>query len=173
MNEYYEHPRVWMDYQHRLQLSTLIFQDFHQIGFFPCRYPYMVSLDLLFLCHPLESLIVDWILISFKVASNQTFLESSGNLVNSAKSLGSGMKCDTSKTDSPKVENALFSSFKTDLKSLCKPLYSLFAESSGTFHSFYVCLIWSRIFNLESLALSSECIWLPSWMFSKVFVLIN
>ena len=45
------------------------------------------------------------ILISFKVASTKAFLTSAGNLVTSEKVLGSGMECDTSEPDSPKIGN--------------------------------------------------------------------
>ena len=47
-------------------------------------------------------------LIYFKFALNQAFLKFSGNLVTSLKLLGSGMKCDTSETDSTKADNELF-----------------------------------------------------------------
>ena len=50
-----------------------------------------------------KGLIVNYILISFKFAFNQVFLESAGCLVTSMKSLGSGIKCDASEPDSPKV----------------------------------------------------------------------
>ena len=55
-------------------------------------------------------------LFHFKIAFNQTFLTSDGNLVNSEKYLGSGIKCDTSETNYTKVRNGLFNSFTTDLK---------------------------------------------------------
>ena len=88
------------------------------------------------------------------------------------KSLGYGMKCDTSEPDSPYICNVLFSSFTTVLNNLCKPLPILFAESSDPFHPLFVCLIQSRIFNLSSLVLSSGCIWFPYQMSSIEFVLI-
>ena len=68
------------------------------------------------------------------------------------------MKCETSGPDSTKVSDALFSLFITALKPLCKSFRILFADSSATFNSFFVCLIWSHIFNLASLALISGCI---------------
>ena len=43
--------------------------------------------------------------IYFNVAFNQAFLKSAGNLVTSEKFLGSGIKCDTSGPDYPKVGN--------------------------------------------------------------------
>ena len=76
------------------------------------------------------------VLISFKVAFNQSFLTSDGNLVTSSKLLGYEMKCDTSDPDSTKLGNALFSSFATSLNNLCKPFPILFSESSAPFHSF-------------------------------------
>ena len=75
-------------------------------------------------------------LISFKVVLNQVFLTPAGNLVTYAEFLGSRIKRDTSDPDSPELVNALFSSFTTSLKKLCKPLPILFYESSATFHSF-------------------------------------
>ena len=74
-------------------------------------------------------------LIYFKVAFNQAFLKYAGNLGTYAKLLGSGLKCDTSETDSPKVVNELFDSFATSLKDLYKSFPVLFSESSDTFHS--------------------------------------
>ena len=78
-----------------------------------------------------------WLLItcfiSYKIAFNQSFLTYAGNLVTSAKFMSSGMKCNISDPDYPKVGNAFFISFKTSLKALSKPLTALFAESSATF----------------------------------------
>ena len=54
-------------------------------------------------------MIVDNILNLLKFAVNQYFLISTGNLVTSAKLLGSGTKRDTSEPDSTKVFNVLFS----------------------------------------------------------------
>ena len=67
------------------------------------------------------------LLISLKVAFNQSYLASAGNIVNSEKFMGSGIKCDTYEPDSPKLVNSLFSLFTTALKSLCKtiPYYLL------------------------------------------------
>ena len=45
---------------------------------------------------------------SFKVAFNQAFLTSAGNLVNSEKFLGSKMKCDTSEPEFTKLGNEFF-----------------------------------------------------------------
>ena len=50
-------------------------------------------------------MIIDQNLIDFKVAFNQAFLESAGNLVNYEKFMGPGMKCDTSDPYYPKVGN--------------------------------------------------------------------
>ena len=60
-------------------------------------------------------------LIYFKVAFNQAFLKYAGNIVTYAKLLGSGIKCDTSDPDSPKVGNAIVSSLTIYLRNLCKP----------------------------------------------------
>ena len=79
-------------------------------------------------------MIIDQNLIDFKVAFNQSFLESSGNLVNYAKFMGPGMKCDTSDPDSPKLGNSFFSLFATALETLCKPFPIIFDASSPPFH---------------------------------------
>ena len=63
------------------------------------------------------------------------------------------MKCDTYDPYSPKVGNALFSLFTTALNTFFKRLPILFADSYAPFHLCFVCLIWSHIFNLSSLAL--------------------
>ena len=55
------------------------------------------------------------LLIYFKDSFNQAFLKSSINIVTSAKLVGSGMKCDTSNHDYPKVGNTLLSSLATVL----------------------------------------------------------
>ena len=55
-------------------------------------------------------------LISIKVAFNQAFLTSAGNMVTSKKFLGSGMKCDTYEPGYPKEGNEYFNSFTKDLK---------------------------------------------------------
>ena len=47
-------------------------------------------------------------MIYFEVSFNQAFLTSAGNMATSEKLFGSGMKCDTSEPDSPKVGNELF-----------------------------------------------------------------
>ena len=154
------------------KLSTLICQDFYQIVSLTCRHTCIVSLNIPSLGHPLENFDCWLNCISFKVTFNQAFLKSSGNLVTFAKLLDSGMKCDTSEPGYPKLGNGLFSSFTTALKTLCKTLTILFTDISDPFHSLCVCQIWSRIFNLASPALSSGCIWLPSWMSSRAFVLI-
>ena len=113
------------------------------------------------------------LLISFKVAFNQTFLTSAGNLVTSAKVLGSGMKCDTYEPDSSKVINDFFNSYTTALKNLCKYFTILFAESSDPFHSLCASSIHSHILNILSSVLISGCIWIPSRMSSRSFVLID
>ena len=113
------------------------------------------------------------ILISFKVSFNQSFLIYSGNLVASEKFLGSGMKCDTSKPNYPKVVNVFFTYFTTSLKTLCKPLPILFAESYSHFRSLCFCIIRSRIFNLAYPALMSGCTYFPSQISSRSFVLID
>ena len=112
-------------------------------------------------------------LIYFKVAFNQDSLTSSSNMVTSAKVLGSGMKCDTYGPASPKVSNILFDSFTTSLNTSCKPFPVLFDESYFPFHSLFVCLIWSRILNIAYITLMSGCIWLPSQMSLRAFVLIS
>ena len=112
------------------------------------------------------------LLISFKFSFSQSFLTSYGNLVTSAKFLSSGMKCDTSENDSPKLVNSIFSSFKIALKGLCKPFPILFADISAPLHSLLACLIRSRIFNIVYIALISGCIWILSQMSSRVFILI-
>ena len=53
----------------------------------------------------IKVLLLNTILIYVKVAFNQAFLTSAGNLATSAKLLDSGMKCDTSDPDYPKVGN--------------------------------------------------------------------
>ena len=86
----------------------------------------------------------------FKVASNQAILTYTGNLVTSAKFLGSGMKCDTSDTDYTKLRNGFFSLFITAVKFFLKIFqYSLLIVLILSIKCF-VCLIWSRIFNLAS-----------------------
>ena len=74
------------------------------------------------------------VLISFKVDFNQAFLTYAGNLVTSAKLLGSGMKCDTSEPDYPKLVNAFFSSFTTALKNLCSLFPIIFSKIFDPFH---------------------------------------
>ena len=74
-------------------------------------------------------------LISFKVYFNQAFLKYADNLVTSENFLGSGMKCDTSDPDSPKVGNSFFNSFTTPLNTLCKTFLILFAENYYPLHS--------------------------------------
>ena len=114
----------------------------------------MVSLVIPSLGHIKVWLLIKF-LISFKVAYSQACLKYYGSLVTSAKFLGSGMKCDTSDPDYPKVNNELFHSFTTSLKTLCKPLHMLFAGISDPFHSLCVFLILPRIFILASIALMS------------------
>ena len=84
------------------------------------------------------SILKVWLLIkfwiNFKVAFNQVFFTSSGNMLTSAKFLGSEMKCDTSDPDSPKVGNELFNLFTTALNILSKTFPILFAESSSPLH---------------------------------------
>ena len=70
----------------------------------------------------------------FKVAFNHAFLTSAGNLVTSAILPGSGIKCDASYPNSPKLSNALFSTFKTALKNLYKTFPILFSEIYAPFH---------------------------------------
>ena len=89
------------------------------------------------------------------------FLTSSGNLVTSAKFLGSGMKYDNFEPGYPKVGNGFCNSFTIALKTLCKPLPILLANSYAPFHSLCDCLMWSCIFNLASLELMSGCTWFP------------
>ena len=101
-------------------------------------------------------------LISFKVSFNQTFLASADNLVTSAKFLGSGMMCATYDPDYTKLGNALLSSFTTAANLLCEHFSILFPEIYAPFHSFFICIIWSSILSIESLALSSGCIYLLS-----------
>ena len=98
------------------------------------------------------------LLIYFKLAFNQDFLTSAGNLVTSAKKIGSAMKCDTSNPDSLKVGNVFFSYFTTSLNTLYKTFPTLFAESYIPFRSFFICKMWSHIFNLAPLLLISRCI---------------
>ena len=118
----------------------------------------MVSLDIPSMGHPfVKVLLLIQFLISFKVAFNQSFLTSAGNLVTSEKFLGSEMKCDTSENDYTKLSYALFSSFTTALETLCKPLNVLFADIYAHFHLFCVCIIQSRILNLSYLALMYVC----------------
>ena len=100
-----------------------------------------------------------WLLINFlmyfKVAFNQDFLTSAGNLVIFVQLLGSGMKCDTSDPNYIKVGNEIFDSFKTSLKTLYKHFPIILTEISVPFRPLCVFLIRSRIFNLVSLALMS------------------
>ena len=56
----------------------------------------------------IKVLLLNTILIYFKVAFNQVFLTSAGNLATSAKLLDSGMKCDTFEPDYTKVGNLFF-----------------------------------------------------------------
>ena len=58
------------------------------------------------------------------------------------------MKSDTSEPNYPKSGNKFFDYFTNPLKTLCKTLPILFAESSYPFHSLRACLIWSYILNL-------------------------
>ena len=83
----------------------------------------------------------------FKVYLNQAFLTSAGNLVTYVKFLGSGMKFDTSESDSPKLFNSLFSSFTTGLNNLLKPLPILFDESSAPFH--YFCVFLNKVTSFQ------------------------
>ena len=83
------------------------------------------------------------------------------------------MKCDTSDPDYPKVVNVLFNSFTTYLNTLFKPLRILFDDSSDTFHSLFVCLIWSSIFSLAYLALIYGCTCISYQMSLIVFLLID
>ena len=112
-------------------------------------------------------------MISFKVAFYQAFLVSASNLVAYKKFLGSGMKCDTSEPDYPKVGNSFFSPFTTSLKTLFKKIPIIFAEIYAPFHSFCDCLIYSRIFNRASPKSSSGCVWLPSRMSPIDFINIH
>ena len=89
------------------------------------------------------------------------------------KLLGYGLKCDTSETDTTKLGNDLFSSFKTTLNSLCKTLPIIFTNISATLYSLYVCLMRSHMINIASLALMSGCIWLSYRMSSSMSVLID
>ena len=93
-------------------------------------------------------------LISFKVAFNQLFLMSVGNMMTSLECLGSGMKCDTSEPDSPM--NYLIHLQQLEIF-LCEPFAILFTDSSSTFHSLCACLTRSRIFDLSYLVLISGC----------------
>ena len=101
----------------------------------------MGSLDLSSLGPTPESILDDSVLIYFKVAFNQAFLKSAGNLVTSTKFLGFGMKCATYEPDSPKADNRLFNMLTTFLKTLCKTLPILFADSYSHFHSLCDCLM--------------------------------
>ena len=125
-----------------LKWSTLIFKDFHHIGYLPCRHTWMVSLDLPSLGHPFIKV---WLLIKFsiyfKLAFSQAFLTSAGNIVIPTKVLGYGTKCDNSKPYYTKLGNASFISFTTNFETLCKPFPILFSESSYPFRSFFICLI--------------------------------
>ena len=73
-------------------------------------------------------------MFSLKIGFSLSFLKAAGNLVNSEKFLGSGIKCDTSEPGSTNVSNELFKPFTTDLNTLCKPFSVLFDESSAPFH---------------------------------------
>ena len=86
-------------------------------------------------------LLLSRFLIFFKVAFSQYFFTPAGNMVTSAKLLGSGTKWDTYETDSPKLDNTLFGYFTTTLKTLCKPFPILFTGSYAPFHSLCACLI--------------------------------
>ena len=61
-------------------------------------------------------------------------LTSTVNLVNFEKLLGSGIKWNTSDTDSSKAYNEFFNYFTTKLKTLCKTLPIIFDESSTLFN---------------------------------------
>ena len=100
-------------------------------------------------------------MICFKVDFNQAFLKYAGNLATSAKLLASGMKCDTSERDYPKVVYEFSNSFTTALNTLCRPLPIIFSDSYAIFHALCIYLIRSCIFNITSLALMYGYIWLP------------
>ena len=89
------------------------------------------------------------------------------------KFLGSGMKCETSETCYHNLYNEIFNSFTISLHDLCKTLPIIFAESSSPFHSLCALFIWSYVSNLEYIALTSGCIWFPSRMSSRSFLLID
>ena len=100
------------------------------------------------------SLIIFYFLSKF--LSTKPF-EVADNLVTYAKFLGSGMKCDTSNPDYPKVGNGFLNLITTVFNTLFKPLSILLSDILDPFYSFFVCLIRSRIFNLVSLALMFGC----------------
>ena len=111
--------------------------------------------------------------IAFNVDCSEVFLTSIISLVTSAKFLGSGMKRDTSDTDSPKDGNEFFNYFTKTLNNLCKTFSIIFAESSTPFRSLCDFLIWSRILNLVFLALIFRCTCFLSLMYSIVFIIID
>ena len=59
-------------------------------------------------------------LIYLKASFDQAFLAFAGNMVTSENFMGSGMKCDTSNPDYPKLCNELFNYFTASLKTLFK-----------------------------------------------------
>ena len=67
------------------------------------------------------------------------------------------MKCDTSDPNSTKLGNKLFNLFITTLLNLCNCFSILFNESYANFRLLCACLIRSRIFNPELLAIMSGC----------------
>ena len=137
---------------------------------FAFRHPYTVSMDVPYIGHPLERSDC-W--LDFWYFSKLLLIKPSVILVTSETFLVSGMKCDTSDPDYPKLVNTFFSSFATTLNNLCKTLPILFAQSYAPFHSSCVCIIWSPILNLEYLVLIYGCIWLLSWLSSRALILLD
>ena len=72
--------------------------------------------------------------------------------------------------NSHKSGNSFFNSFTTTLNNLCKPLLTLFTESSTTFHSLFHFLIWSRIINMAYLVLLFRFTCVLSQMSSRASV---
>ena len=147
-------------------------QDFHQIASFTYTHTWMCSLDLPYLCPPLEIWLLIIFLISFNNAFRQSFFDLCWKSGDFYKILGSGIKSDTSETDSPKYSNELFNYFITTLKILCKIFPILFAESYTPLHSLCAFLIWSRMFNIAYLALIFGFTCFTYQMSSGEFILI-
>ena len=107
-----------------------------------------------------------WIkfLISFWVAFSQVFFILSDIFFTLAKFLGSGMKWETSKPDSPKSGKSYEIFFTTVLNTLYKPVPTFLVDINNPFQSDCICIMRSRILWRASLWWLSRWDWLLSRM---------